>query len=101
MAYLIKDTLKNNKSLGPNSLPTFLLKLVSHIISKPLSTMMNNSFKNGIFPEAFKVAKVILIHKMGSYLDYSNYRPISLLSNLSKLFEKAMFQRLEHFFGKT
>ncbi|XP_065662580.1 uncharacterized protein LOC136085218 [Hydra vulgaris] len=100
VANLIKDTLKNNKSLGPNSLPTFLLKLVSHIISKPLSTMMNNSFKNGIFPEAFKVAKVIPIHKMGSYLDYSNYRPISLLSNLSKLFEKAMFQRLEHFLEK-
>ncbi|XP_065678993.1 uncharacterized protein LOC136093712 [Hydra vulgaris] len=100
VANLIKDTLKNNKSLAPNSLPTNLLKLVSHIISKPLCTMMNNSFKNGIFPEAFKVAKVIPIHKMGSYLDYSNYRPISLLSNLSKLFEKAMFQKLEHFLEK-
>ena len=35
---LIKDTLKNNKTLGPNSLPTFLLKLIPHIISKPLFT---------------------------------------------------------------
>jgi hypothetical protein len=97
---LIKDTLKNNKALGPNSLPTFLLKLIPHIISKPLCTMMNNSFKNGIFPEAFKVAKVIPIHKMGSHLNYSNYRPISLLSNLSKLFEKAMFHRLNNFLEK-
>jgi hypothetical protein len=97
---LINNTLKNNTSHGPNSIPSFFLKLTSHIISKPLCTIINNSFKSGTFPDVFKVARVVPIHKKGSLLDCTNYRPISLLSNLSKLFEKAMHNRLYKFLEK-
>ncbi|XP_065650438.1 uncharacterized protein LOC136078586 [Hydra vulgaris] len=97
---LIKTTLRTGKTFGPNSLPTFLLKLIPDIISKPLSIIINNSFQNGLFPDAFKVAKVIPIFKKGFTMDMSNYRPISLLSNLRKLFEKAIHKRLYAFLNK-
>ena len=52
--------------------------------------MINVSFNKGIFPGFLKVANVIPIHKKGEKLDPNIYRPISLLSNISKLYEKAM-----------
>nr|XP_047127778.1 uncharacterized protein LOC124808627 [Hydra vulgaris] len=97
---LILITLKNDKIYKPNSIPTFFLKLTSHIISKPLSIMINNLLKNGEFPEVFKEAQVIPIYKAGSLKDFSNYQPIWLLSNLSKVFEKAMHNRLYKFLEK-
>ena len=96
LATYIKS-MKPGKSLGPSSLPTSLLKIAQEVISKPICIIINNSFKNGVFPDLFKVAKVIPIYKKGSKLDRSNYRPISLLSNISKIFEKLMHTRLYSF----
>ena len=63
--------------------------------------MINVSFNRGIFPNFLKVANVIPIHKKGEKLDSNNYRPISLLSNISKLFEKSMHIRLTSFLRKN
>ena len=52
--------------------------------------MINVSFNKGIFPDFLKVENVISIHEKGEKLDPNIYRPISLLSNISKLYEKAM-----------
>ena len=90
-------SMNSGKSTGPNSIPTNLLKLTYKIISQPISVIINNSFSTGIFPDQFKSAKVIPIHKKGSKLELTNYRPISLLSNLSKIFEKVMHTRLYSF----
>ena len=76
----IKATLKpNKKSTGPNNLPSTLLKAVSDIICSPLSTIINSSFNNGIYPDFFKLAKVIPIFKKGSKIDCSNYQNISAI----------------------
>ena len=56
--------------------------------------MINVCFNKGIFPDILKVASVIPIHNKGEKLDPNNYRPISLLSNISKLYEKAMHIQL-------
>ena len=56
--------------------------------------MINVSFSKGIFPNFLKIANVIPIHMKGEKLDPSNYRPISLLFNISKLYEKAMHIQL-------
>ena len=57
MSDLIK-TLKNSKSLGPNSIPTNILKEIHETISIPLSTLINKSFTTGVFPNMCKIAKL-------------------------------------------
>ena len=49
-----------------------------------LSDLLNLSFTTGVFPSVLKTAKVVPIFKKDSKLDYSNYGPISLLSNIKK-----------------
>ena len=73
------SSLDSNKSVGPNSIPTKILKLLKNDISSQLSEIFNISFSSGVFPSILKIAKVIPIHKKDSKLDFSNYRPISLL----------------------
>ena len=57
--------LNSNKSSGPNSFPTKILKYIVNIISKPLCDLVNMSISNGIFPETLKTAEVIPILKKG------------------------------------
>ena len=93
----IIQSLKKNKSTGPNSIPVKLLKILDPHISVQLSQIINDSFQNGTFPEKLKIAKVIPIFKKGDASKNSNYRPISLLTIFSKIFEKLMHQRLYNF----
>ena len=76
-----------NKSVGPNRLPTNILKLMKNDISLQLN-IFNLSFSTGVLPSGLKSAKVIPIHKKESKFKCSNYRPISLLSNLDEILEK-------------
>ena len=73
------------------------LKMLNQPISPLLVILINESFLTGIFPDKLKIAKVIAIHKKGATDDPSNYRPISLLSVFSKIFEKNMHKRLYNF----
>ena len=84
----------NNKSIGPCSIPVPLLKILKTHISPLISSLINDSFLCGIFPSKLKLAIVTLVFKKGSRQDKDNYRPISVLSIFSKIFEKAMFKRL-------
>ena len=63
--------------------------------------MINVSFNKGTFPDFLKVANIIPMHKNGEKLDHNNYRPISVVSNISKLYEKAMHIRLTNFLRKN
>ena len=67
------------------------------MVSLPLSELINNSISKGIFPNICKLAQVILIFKNDSRLLCNNYRPISFLSNISKIFEKVVYCRLNLF----
>ena len=55
----------------------------------------------GVFPSVFKNAKVVPVFKEDSKLDYSNYRPISLLSNIEKILEELMYKRLHTFLSNS
>ena len=55
------------------------------------------SFSTEQFPSVVKIAKVIPLHKEQPGVDYTNYRPITLLSNIEKIIEKIMYKRLYNF----
>ena len=86
------DQFKTGKSIGPNSIPMHLFKIMSPYVSTPLSLIINESFQTGVFPTKKKQAKVIPLFKMGCSLTSSNYRPRSLLSVFSKIIEKLMYK---------
>lgn len=71
---------------------------MADIIVVPLCHIINLSFSTGVFPEVWKVAKVIPLHKGGSTEELNNFRPISLLSIFDKIIEKLMHVRLYSFF---
>ena len=83
--------------MGSNSIPAKVLHLLQDQISNHLATVCNLSFSTGIFPAFLKTTKVIPIQKQNFKLEVSNYRPISLLSNIDKIFEKLMHSRLIEF----
>ena len=94
---LIISSLDSHKSSGPNSIPVKILKLLKNDICQQLNDIFNMFFSTGQFPSVLKIAKVILIHKKQSGVDYTNYRPISLLSNIKEIIEKLMCKRLSNF----
>lgn len=87
-----------SKSCHLNSIPVNVLKHLSIVISPILSVLINKSMSSGIFPSILKKALVIPLHKGGAVDDVGNYRPISLLSNLSKIFEKIVCNQLKNSF---
>ena len=91
----ILNSLDANKSTGPDGLPVKFLKLTALIIAKPLSQLYNKSLLLGIYPSNFKTANVKPIFKnKGSPSDPTCYRPISILSALSKVFEKIVYKNI-------
>ena len=96
---LIK-TFDTGKATGPCSIPPKILHMICENIASPISKIANLSFLTGVHPERLKVAKVVPIFKSGSKMLTSNYRPISLLSNLNKIIEKLMFVRVFSFLDK-
>ena len=92
---------KINKALGPMSIPSNIIPMIKDIISDPIAKIANLSFLKGTPPDNLKLAKVIPIYKKGSKLSTCNYRPISLLSNINKIFEKIIFSRVYSFSEKN
>ena len=89
--------LKPNKSSGIDNISTWLLKELQPAICKPLAIMINKSLEQGIFPDKLKIAKIIPIYKAKDKEQMQNYRPISLLSSISKIYEKIIYKRLYNF----
>ena len=83
------STLDSQKTSGPNSIPTKILKLMKNDISDQLAVLFNLSFSCGSFPS---------IYKKDSKLKCSSYRPVSLLSNIDKILKRIVYSRLYKFF---
>ena len=86
---LVINKLKNKKG-SLHEIPVSLIKSNKHILAVPLSLLFNQSITEGKFPQCLKHATVIPIYKKGPKDDIGNYRPISMLSVTSKIFESLM-----------
>ena len=94
------NSLDTKKSWGHDDLSARFIQLICPIIIKPLTKIFNKCFENGEYLNLLKIAKVIPIYKKGNRSDVGNYRPISVLSVLNKVFEKLIYKRLYSFFEK-
>jgi len=90
--------LNTKTSSGHDNISTKLLKDIAHLFISELTTIINQSISQSTFPSLLKIAKVIPIFKKGDPAALNNYRPISLLPSISKVFEKIMFLQIENYF---
>jgi hypothetical protein len=87
---------KQKNSVAYDGVSVRIIKQYAHFIKKPLTYILNLSLTSGICPERCKYSIVRPIHKKGKMDDLNNYRPISLLTAISKILETLMYNRLVH-----
>ena len=85
---------------GVFQVPALIYKCIADILALPLSLIINESFHKGVFPSHLKLALVTPIYKKGDKSEPSNYRPISSLPILSKIFESTIKDQITCFLEK-
>ena len=98
---LVLNNLDTTKAIGPDLINNRLLKVACDVIAEPLTMLYNKSLHEGIFPDIWKKAHVTPIHKKGPKSICNNYRPISLLSCVGKVFEKCVHSHVFNFLSEN
>ena len=93
-------SLKNSNSTGHDEFSLKFIKLSLPILAPALVKIFNLSLASGSYPDNLKIAKVIPIFKSGAPTSVNNYRPISILSTINKIFEKLLYSRLIKYIDK-
>ena len=88
------------KAVQSNDIPTKLVKEFGYLFSKYIATSINRCITGGTFVNAFKKAEVWPIYKKDGRTEKSNYRPISVLSNVSKIYERCLYEQIYSYFDK-
>ena len=93
------DKLPTKKSAGPDGVSSVIIKEIRIEIAPLLTIAINQSLTSGIFPSTLKVAKVIPLFKnKGEPTEFGNYRPISLLNVISKIYERVIYNQIYAYF---
>ena len=92
--------LDTKKATGPDEVSVRIIKTLNHLISPILSSLINDCFQAGLYPDYLKAAQVTPLYKGGDKSLPENYRPISVLSIINKIFEKIIYLRLHNFLEK-
>ena len=93
--YKLLSTIKTSKSAGYDRISGKLLSDAAEAIAPTLTAIFNASINTGIFPDDFKIAIISPIHKSGRKTNCDNYRPISVLPSVAKIFERLITEQLE------
>ena len=94
----IIQSLKTKDSSGYDEVSIRVLKISAPFILSPLTYIFNKSLSSGTFPDRLKFSEIKPLYKKGPKTEYSNYRPISILTSFSKILEKLIYIRLHHHF---
>jgi hypothetical protein len=89
-----------HKSSGLDGINPNILKMSATVIYESLAHIFNLSLCTGNFPSKRKLARVTPLYKSGDIADMNNYRPISVLPSLSKLFEKIVYAQIYEYLIK-
>ena len=93
--------LNRNKSCGLDGIDAKFVQLGAEVIAPALCLLFNACFENGFFPTCLKEAKVVPVFKSGDRRKLPNYRPISILSCLSKIMKKVVYPRTMDFLNSN
>ena len=92
--------MRSDSATGHDSIPIKFLKFVADDVFLPLTNKMNNSFQINVFPAHWKISRVCLISKVRKPVQMTDYRPISVLPAMSKVYEKEILKQLSPFIKK-
>ena len=90
-------SLSSSRSLACDELDSYSIKLAADIIAIPIHHIMTMSIAQQRFPRQWKFAKILPLHKR----ERKNYRPVAILSPLSKIFEKIVYEQLHEYFTRN
>ena len=93
--------LSNSKSIAMDELDNYSVKIAAEIIAHPLHHIITLSLMQCKFPTSWKFSKVLPLHKKSSKLEMKNYRPIAILSPISKVLEKLLMNKSTAIFQGT
>lgn len=97
----VMNGLKTSRLDKYGNIPTHVLKENFHIIGQPLLRLINDCISNGVFPDFMKKGVITPLFKKGKREIVSNYRPISILPSLAKVFERVLYNQLYHHFEQN
>ena len=89
--------LSSKKMTRKGNTPAKTLKDSLSVYTKELTTIINKCLKDGLFPNELKLADVWTVFKKDDDLNKEKYRPVSILSHMSKVFERIFYKQIDHF----
>ena len=95
--YSVLNSLDETKATGPDGIGNKILRACSYSLCEPLTYIFKRSLNVGEFPTLWKSSNIVPIFKQGDASLISNYRPVSLLCCVSKVFEKIVYERLYNY----
>lgn len=93
----IISSFQDKFSAGYDGIPMHVIKQSKMYLLKPLAHIINSSIVSGIFPDKLKISKIVTVFKKGNKMDPANYRPLSILPALSKIYERVVYLQLINF----